>query len=126
LSDDTTLPDRAERGRVIPVSAQPPMLLVNFWYAHPVGHAIEALRYCLGYHRADPTARICLVLNSATPTELAALCPFVGTTYPVSHPFFEAVACPDDPLGGVPRDWDWVPPPPVPHAAGTTLNARLY
>ena len=26
-------------------------LLVNFWYAHPVGHAIEALRYCLGYEK---------------------------------------------------------------------------
>jgi hypothetical protein len=24
-------------------------VLVNFVYAHPVGHAVEALHYCLGY-----------------------------------------------------------------------------
>ncbi|HEY9472709.1 MAG TPA: hypothetical protein VIS06_02535 [Mycobacteriales bacterium] len=83
-------------------------LLVNFWYAHPVGHAIEALRICLGYHRADPTVRVSLVLNSATPTELANLCPFVSTTYRVTHPFFDAANCPEVPLEHVPRDWDWV------------------
>ena len=35
-------------------------LLVNFFYAHPVGHAVEALHYCLGRphgRRVDP-ARI--------------------------------------------------------------------
>lgn len=83
-------------------------LLVNFWYAHPVGHAIEALRYCLGYHTADPTSRISLVLNAATPTELAALCPFVETTYPVSHPFLTADHYPAEPLAGVPSEWDWI------------------
>jgi hypothetical protein len=29
-------------------------LLVNFFYAHPVGHAIEALHYANGHHAADP------------------------------------------------------------------------
>ncbi|HEX5493503.1 MAG TPA: hypothetical protein VFX70_02880 [Mycobacteriales bacterium] len=85
-----------------------PTLLVNHWYTHPVGHAIEALRRCLGYHRADPCARVSLVLNSATPTELADLCPFVVTTYPVTHPFLDARGYPDRPLAAVPRDWDWV------------------
>ena len=50
-------------------------VLVNFVYCHPVGHAIEALHYCHGYHRADPGLRIGLALNADTPTELAALCP---------------------------------------------------
>src|SRR6187397_1137162 len=71
-------------------------LLVNFWYAHPVGHAIEALRYCLGYHAADPGLRISLLLNAATATELGGFCPFVERTY----------AAP--PLDGVPPDWDWI------------------
>ena len=32
-------------------------VLVNFVYAPPVGHAIEALHYSLGYHAADPSRR---------------------------------------------------------------------
>jgi hypothetical protein len=63
-------------------------LLVNFWYAHPVGHAIEALRYCLGYHRADPSLRISLLLNAATAVELADFCPFVERTYGVAFTGF--------------------------------------
>ena len=92
---------------MIPVSDQM-TLLVNFWYAHLVGYAIKALRIRLGYHRAGPTVRVSLVLNSATPTELADLCPFVSTTYRVTHPFFDAANCPAVPLEHVPRDWDWV------------------
>jgi hypothetical protein len=38
--------------------AQGRSLLVNFVYCPPVGHAIEALHYCHGYHRADPGLRI--------------------------------------------------------------------
>ena len=29
-------------------------VLVNFVYCHPVGHAVEALQYSLGFPRADP------------------------------------------------------------------------
>jgi len=65
-------------------------LLVNFFYAQPVGHAIEALYYCGGYHAADPELEIHLALNAATPTELALLCPFVSNTYAIRHPFLEA------------------------------------
>jgi hypothetical protein len=43
-------------------------VLVNFFYAPPVGHAIEALHYCLGHHVADPSREIAVVLNAATPT----------------------------------------------------------
>src|SRR5918992_6175513 len=84
-------------------------LLVNFWYAHPVGHAIEALRYCLGYHRADPSLQISLLLNGATPAELADLCPFVRRTYLVRFTgFLDEVSDPESALRPVPRDWDYV------------------
>jgi hypothetical protein len=36
----------------------PDRLLVNFLYAQPVGHAIEALHYRLGYHAADPSREV--------------------------------------------------------------------
>jgi hypothetical protein len=84
-------------------------LLVNFWYAHPVGHAIEALRYCLGYHRADPSLEISLLLNGATPGELADLCPFIRRTYAVGFTgFLDAVTDPEPALRAVPREWDYV------------------
>ena len=84
-------------------------LLVNFWYAHPVGHAIEALRYCLGYHRADPSLRLSLLLNAATAVELADFCPFVERAYPVSFTgFHDGSTDPAPALRSVPRDWDYV------------------
>ena len=64
-------------------------LLVNFFYVHPVGHAIEALRYCLGYHAADPGLEIHVALSAATPVELAGCCPFVARAYAIRHPFVE-------------------------------------
>lgn len=84
-------------------------LLVNYWYAHPVGHALEGLRYCLGYKAANPALSISLLLNGATPVELARLCPFIDEVYAV--PFTTFTEVPNDParaLGAVPRDWDWV------------------
>ncbi len=85
-----------------------PSLLVNFVYAHPVGHAIEALHACSGYHHADPDVRIGLALSSAMPIELARLCPYIDAIYPIDidlfDPEFDARAA----LGHVPSDWDWV------------------
>ncbi|MGZ4308089.1 MAG: glycosyltransferase family 9 protein [Gaiellaceae bacterium] len=84
-------------------------LLVNFWYAHPVGHAVEALRYCLGYHEGDGELEISLLLNGATATELAACCPFVRDTYAVDYvDFLGRTGDPDAALAPVPRDWDYV------------------
>lgn len=84
-------------------------LLVNHWYAHPVGHAIEALRYCLGYHRADPSLRVSVLLTGATPSELAALCPFIERTFAVGFTNLEdGVSDPAPALRSVPREWDWV------------------
>jgi hypothetical protein len=84
-------------------------LLVNYWYAHPVGHALEGLRYCLGYKAANPGLRASVLLNGATPVELAALCPFVDEVYGVPFTSFAEVS--SDPvvaLAAVPRDWDWI------------------
>jgi hypothetical protein len=82
-------------------------LLVNFWYAHPVGHAVEALRYCLGY--ASDEVEISLLLNGATATELAGCCPFVRETYAVDYvDFLGRTGDPDAALAPVPRDWDYV------------------
>jgi len=84
-------------------------LLVNFWYAHPVGHAVEALRYCLGYHAGDEELEISLLLNGATATELGACCPFVRETYAVDYvDFLGRTGDPDAALKAVPRDWDYV------------------
>ena len=83
-------------------------VLVNFVYCHPVGHAIEALHYCHGYHRADPGLRIGLALNADTPTELAALCPYVDDIYPVSVNVFDRAYDSASALDAIPPGWDWV------------------
>ena len=84
-------------------------LLVNYWYAHPVGHALEGMRYALGYHAADPELRVSLLLNGATAVELARCCPFLDEVYAV--PFTSFVGVESDPaaaLEAVRRDWDWM------------------
>jgi len=83
-------------------------LLVNFFYAPPVGHAVEALHYCLGHHLADPEREVSVVLNSASSVELACFCPFVSEAFAVEHPLLEP--CPDSAArqAAIPRRWDWV------------------
>ena len=93
-----------------------PTLLVDHWYSHAVGHVIEALRRCQGYHACDPALRISLVLNGASPTELAGFVPFVERAFAIPYTSFGAIE--GDPRGalrGVPRDWDHV----VHHPAAT-------
>lgn len=84
-------------------------LLVNYWYAHPVGHALEGMRYALGYKAANPELRVSLLLNDASAVELARLCPFLDALYAVPFSDFEQLH--NDPvpaLAEVPRVWDWV------------------
>lgn len=83
-------------------------VLVNFFYAHPVGHAVEALHYCLGHHVADPTREIAVALNVATAVELARYCPFVSETYAIDHPLLQSCVDSGRRLADVPRRWDWV------------------
>jgi hypothetical protein len=83
-------------------------LLVNFLYYNPIGHAVEALRYCLGYHRADPGLRVSVLLTSGTAVELARFCPFVHRAYPVDFGLGDDAPDPARALAGVPCDWDYV------------------
>jgi len=83
-------------------------MLVNFVYCPPIGHAIEALHYCHGYHHANPELRIGLALNADTPAELAALCPYVGDVYQIRVDMFDPAYDADRALATVPPGWDWV------------------
>jgi hypothetical protein len=83
-------------------------LLVNFFYANPVGHAVEALHYCLGHHLADPTREVSVALNAATAVELAGFCPFVSQAYAVEHPLLEPCLDSTARQAGIPRRWAWI------------------
>ncbi|WP_243867051.1 glycosyltransferase family 9 protein [Actinophytocola oryzae] len=88
-------------------------MLVNFVYCHPVGHAVEAVQYCLGYKLADPTRRVGLVLKANTAVDLARWCPHVDDLYTVDVDVFGQPT--DDVLAHVPADWDWVVDDPRGH-----------
>ncbi|MER6990313.1 hypothetical protein ABT337_10915 [Saccharopolyspora hirsuta] len=90
-------------------------LLVNFVYCHPVGHAVEALQYALGYRRADPDRRIGVVLNSATAVQLTDWCDAIDDVYTVDIDVFEPGG--PDVLAHVPAEWDWVVDDPRGHQA---------
>ena len=97
-------------------------LLVNFVYAHPVGHLIEALHACAGYHAADPQLRIGLAVNAASPVELASLCPFIDAVYPVEIDLVDADFDARPALAGIPPEWDWV----VGDGRGAQADQRRY
>jgi hypothetical protein len=97
--------------------------LVNHWFSHAVGHLIEALRRCQGYHAADPTLRLGLVLNGASPVELVSCAPFVSDLYAVPYTSFGTPkGSPRASLRRVPRDWDYV----VHHPAATNPEAARF
>lgn len=83
-------------------------LLVNFFYAPPVGHAVEALHYCLGHHAADPTREVSVVLNRASAVELPSFCPFVTNVYAIEQPLTEPCVDPEVRQTAIPRSWDWI------------------
>ena len=82
--------------------------LVNFFYAHPVGHAVEALHYAHGHKAAAPELEVSVALNAATAVELARFCPFVERAYAIDHPLLEPCADSAARLAELPRDWDWI------------------
>lgn len=88
-------------------------VLVNFVYCHPVGHAVEAVQYCLGYRRANPDRRIGVVLKADTAVDLASWCDHIDEVYTVNVDVFTP---PDaDVLSHVPAEWDWVVDDPRGH-----------
>jgi hypothetical protein len=100
-----------------------PTLLVDHWYSHAVGHVIEALRRCQGYHACDPTLRISLVLNGASPVELVGCASFVEQVFAVPYTSFgKPEGSPKAALRGVPRDWDFV----LRHPAASDPNEARF
>ena len=83
-------------------------VLVNYFYSHAVGHAVEALHYCLGHHAADSSPDVSVVLNAATPIELAGFCPFISAAYAVDQPLLEPSPAAPARQASIPREWDWV------------------
>ena len=83
-------------------------VLVNFVYAQPVGHAIEALHYANGYHAADPSRRIGVVLNAKTPAELAEWCPFIEEVHTIDLDLFDPATDTRDQLARISQHWDHV------------------
>jgi hypothetical protein len=88
-------------------------VLVNFVYCHPVGHAVEAVQYCLGYRRAAPDRRIGVVLKANTAVELASWCDHIDDVYTVDFDVFASPSA--DVLDHVPAEWDWVVDDPRGH-----------
>jgi hypothetical protein len=83
----------------------PESLLINYMEFQAVGHVVELLRYALGYHAADSSRRIGVLLPDNSPRELVDLCGFVDSVYPVSPSPIEDVPAS---LAQVPREWDWI------------------
>jgi hypothetical protein len=83
-------------------------VLVNFVYAQPVGHAIEALHYSLGYHAADPSRRIGVMLNADTPAEMATWCPFIDEVHTIRLDLFDPATDARDQLAKIGQHWDHV------------------
>jgi hypothetical protein len=100
-----------------------PTVLLDHWYSHAVGHVIEALRRCQGYHACNPAVRPSLVLNGASPVELAACVPFVDHAFAVPYTSFgKPEGNAKWALRGVPRDWDYV----LHHPAATDPNETRF
>lgn len=81
--------------------------------------AISSRRFTTATATTTPIPSIALALNADTPTELAALCPFVSEVYPVRIDVFDAgqdLAS----LDAIPTGWRWV----VDDARGHLGNMR--
>ncbi len=84
------------------------MLLLNWVYYHPVGHAVEAFKVAKGLASANEDVAIHLMLNSRTAVELSDGCDWIERTYAinvneVAREGHEAVC-----LRGIPGDWDYI------------------
>ncbi len=84
------------------------MLLLNWVYYHPVGHAVEAFKVAKGLAIANQDVAIHLMLNSRTAVELSGACDWIERAYAidvndVARKGHDA-AC----LGGIPGDWDYI------------------
>lgn len=81
-------------------------LLVDWVYAPPVGHAIEAFKFACGYARANPDLEVSLLLNSRSAPELAECVPGVARAYLIDLDDFAAPTGRRPSLEAVPQEWD--------------------
>lgn len=83
-------------------------LLINWVYCRPVGHVVEALKRTRGFYLANRDKDVYLLLNSASPTELAESCPWIKKIYPVDvnevYRYGEKAEC----LRVIPKVWDYI------------------
>ncbi len=84
------------------------MLLLNWVYYHPVGHAIEAFKVAKGLAVANEDVEIHLMLNSRTAVELSGACDWVERAYAIDVSDVvlkgDEAAC----LCGIPGNWDYI------------------
>ncbi|WP_370326661.1 hypothetical protein [Euzebya sp.] len=81
-------------------------ILIDFVDAHNVGHVVEALRYAAGHRAANPDAHIGLVLNAASPSEMATWAGTVDEVFTI--PLYEGVEAMAGAAAGIPAEWDYV------------------
>jgi hypothetical protein len=83
-------------------------LLLNWVYFPPVGHLVEAMKVAKGYRDANPGLEVHVALNSQTPHELTAGCPWITRAHTVD--LAEVLARGDQApsLRRIPPEWDYV------------------
>jgi hypothetical protein len=86
----------------------PGRLLVDWVYAPPVGHAIEAFKFAQGYALANPHLEVSLLLNSRSAPELIDCIPGLAHTYLIDMDDFAEPSGPRPSLEAVPQDWDYL------------------
>lgn len=84
-------------------------LLLNWVFYNPVGHLVEALQHAHGYWRANGERyELHLMLNAATPFELAASLPWVRRVYALDTAELAARGAEAACLQDVPAHFDYV------------------
>ena len=83
-------------------------LLLNWVYYEPVGHVVEALKVSRGIASANPDVRITLLLNAASPIEIAQAAPWVYETLPMDMAEVGTKGRAAECLGTLRREWDFV------------------
>jgi hypothetical protein len=95
-----------------------PKVLVDWCTYPPVGHAIEGLWMAAGVHAAGE-ARVSIVLNRRSATELTECCPWLDASYAVDFDVF-GDDVPPDLYRDVPEEWDYLVTDPYRHAPRET------
>ncbi|MBN1426515.1 hypothetical protein JXA88_18350 [Candidatus Fermentibacteria bacterium] len=83
-------------------------MLLNWLYYRPVGHAVESFAAAADYYAPDKNLRVSVLLNSETPFELAANCPWIHAAYPVNVDDVAEKGTGAQCLEAIPRVWDYV------------------